>query len=369
MNSIILLFSLLFLSSFASMLQERQTATYTATTATNSMIRIIQIIETPANAPRFISITSLAAESTQNSFTIDIVQFNLATYNQTTLNFGYFHGTAAQNGQAAAIQEFAFAMRSLVVFEFINNDGIPGFQESTGPNADQMISLYDLSNPALPWNGIVINTTQLVSPGGQTFNVTSISAVTADGVFSFTYTVTEQPILVNGVLITSDQAKIDVAISYYNPGNVPAAWSTGPSNAVQFPNAQIGYAAVTVAGEIFAEFQNGTAQGQNSQLAFGSGNVVGTFSWQPNAMVNVNGVYANGAVYAQVTDVSQNFSAAVFEAFSFKFLFFSFAGNRPSYVYWDPIFGANILYTTASSAFQSTVCLYLTLLAFYVTLF
>jgi hypothetical protein len=44
MNSSILLLSLLFCFSFATILQERQTATYTAATVTNSMERIIQIV-------------------------------------------------------------------------------------------------------------------------------------------------------------------------------------------------------------------------------------------------------------------------------------------------------------------------------------
>jgi len=226
-----------------------------------------------------------------------------------------------------------------------------------------------LSNPGLPWNGIVINSTSVVASNGQTFKVTYIEADTADGVFSFRYTVTEQPVYVNGVLITADQAKIDVGIRYYSTGNVPAAWSTGPSNATLYPTAQVGYIAVTFSAEIFAEFMNGTSSGQNSQIAFGSGAVVGTFAWQPNAQVTVDGAYVNGAVYAQVTDVSQSFSAAVEEAFSLKYLLFSFEGNRPTYVYWDPIFGANILYTTPSSAVTSVICLYLTVLACFVTLF
>jgi len=368
MNSSILLLSLLFCFSFATILQERQTATYTAATVTNSMERIIQIVETPAGDPRFVEITGIEANANPTYVTLDAVQFNLTTYNQTTLSFGYIHEVAQQNGMGGEAEAFFFAMRSFYLFEFINQDGVPGFQQSNGSNADKVVSAYDLSNPGLPWNGIIINSTQLVAPNGTPFKVTYIEADTADGVFSFRYTVTEQPVYVNGVLITADQAKIDVGIRYYSPGNLPAAWSTGPSNATAYPNAQIGYIAVTFSEEVFAAFMNGTSSGQNSQVAFGSGAVVGTFDWQPTAQVTVNGEYVNGAVYAQVTDQSESFSATVSASFSLKFLLFSFEGFRPSYVYWDPVFGANILYTTTSSAVTSAICLYLTLLACFVTL-
>jgi len=350
----------------------RQTDTYTAASVTGSQFRAISITETPAGAPRFVSISALAASATTNSAVLDAVQFNLTTYNETTLSFGYLHEAYQQgnNGQNAQLEAFFFAFRSFDLFEYLDLDGTPGFQQTNGTNADKIISAYDLSNPQLPWHPIVINSTVVTSPTGKPFKVSFIEAQTADNVFFVRFVVTEQPIYVGNILITADKAKIDFGIRYYSPLNVPAPWSTGPSNATLYPNAQVGYIAVAVSAEVFAAFHNGTANGGNSMVSFGGGAVVGSFQWTPTAMVTVAGVEAAGAVYAQVQDNSGTINAAVYEAFSFKILLFSFEHPRPDYIYWDPILGADIVYpTAASSASFASYIIYLILLACAVAIF
>jgi len=321
MKTVILL--LVFLICFAF---GRQTATYTAATVTNSQIRLLQITETPANAPRFVSITGLAASATQNSAVFDAVQFNMTTYNESTLSFGYIHEAYQNggNGQNAQLIAFFFALRSFLIFEYLERDGNPGYQQTNGTNADQIISIYDLSSPQLAWKPIVLNSTVLTDHNGKPFKVSWIESQTADDVFFIRFIVTEQPIYVGNVLITADKSKIDFGISYYNPLHVKAAWTTGPSNATLYPNANVGYAVVTLAAEIFAAFHNGSNSGGNSKVAFGAGTVVGAFEWAPTAAVTVQGLEVGRAVYAQIQDNSHMVNAAIFEAFSFKILFFSF---------------------------------------------
>jgi hypothetical protein len=340
----------------------RQTDTYTAATVSGSQVRAISITETPAGAPRFVSVSAIAASSNTNSAVLDAVQFNMTTCNQSTLSFGYIHESYQQgnNGQNAQVEAFFFAFQSFFIFEFLNLDGIPGYQQSNGSNADQIISAYDMTKPQLTWHPIVINTTVVMSSSGQPFKVSTIEAQTTDNVFFIRFVVTEQPIYVGNTLITADKSKIDFGIRYYNPLHVPAPWSTGVSNAT---NAQIGYVSAAFSAELFAAFHNGTGSSGNSMVTFGSGNVVGSFTWAPTAQVTVAGVEAAGAVYAQVTTTSGSVNAAVFEAYSFRILLFSFQGLRPDYIYWDPILGADIVYpTTSSSSFVSYIT-YLILLA------
>jgi len=303
-------------------------------------------------SPQFVQITAVAAQQVApNAGKIDVAQFNFTTQNQSTLSFGYVHGAAQginnPGGQAtdAQITEFFFFVRSLAIFEFVNNDGEPGFQQTNGSNADQGIGFYDLSNPSILWNPIVLTSTVLTGPTGS-FKVSTISASTADDVFFVRYTVTEHPIMINGVRISPDKSKIDFGIKWYNPKHVKAPWTSGPfpNGNVTFPNAQVGYVAAAFSAALFAAFHNGTATNAPSGLQFGAGAVVGNFTWAPTANVTVNGVGVTGVVYAHVTDNSGMVSAGFVGAYSFKFIFFAFEGSRPDYVYWDPVAGADIDY-------------------------
>jgi len=247
------------------------------------------------------------------------------------------------------VRAFFFALRSLALFEFLDNDGVPGFQQTNGTNADHMVTFYDLSNPNLAWKPLVINTTKIMDTNGTLFNVSYIEAETLDEVFFVRFVVTERPIYVGSVLVTADKSKIDFGIKYYNVKHVAADWSTGPST---LNTTKIGYLAVTLSAAVFADFKNGTAvgPGESSAISFGGEGVVGSFEWDPTADVHVQGEVVKGAVYAQVTDHSTRSSADVFATFNFKFLFFSFEGHRSDLIFWDPVMGANITYNTASTS-------------------
>jgi len=307
----------------------------------------LEIKEDPVGAPRFVQINAAAVQTTATTGVIDLSQFNMTTYNETTLSFGFIHEAlqaANPGGQpnAAQIAAFFFAFRSFAIFEYLNNDGIPGFQQSPNNTGDQFISFYDLSHPNLAWKPIILNSTLVDGPNGK-FKVSYIQAETLDEVFYVRFVVTERPVYVGNVRISPDKAKIDFGIRYYNPKNVRADWSTGPSNP-NITGAQVGYASASISAALFASFSNGTQDNKPSSVTFGSGVVVGNFTWAPTAKVTVNGFAADGIVYAHVTDQSQRFNGDVVGAISLRFLFFSFEGYRPDYVYWDPVLGADINY-------------------------
>jgi len=367
MKNTFLLFALLSVVAAGNYGKRQDAGKFTAATVENGKYRYLEIDEVPAQNPRFISITGIEAKGDNNNAVVDAVQFNMTTYNESTLSFGYIHEAAQHGGQTAQLAAFFFAFRSYAIFEFLNRDGVPGFQQTTGLNADVIITWYDLSSPALQWKPLVLNSTVLQDASGTSFKVSYVEAETLDEVFFVRFIVTERPIYVGNVLVTADKSKIDFGIKYYNPLNVPSAWSSGPSN---LTNANIGYAAVTLSASLFADFKNGTASGanQSSSVAFGSGGVVGSFDWVPTAETHVQGVVYDGAVYAHVTDESNKLNTQALATFSFKLLFFSFEYSRPDLIYWDPIFGADINYALFKSSSSPLVFSFTVILAFVVTL-
>jgi len=327
----------------------------------------LEIVQVPALRPKFVRITGVAAQGNNNNFKLDVVQFNMTTYNESTLSFAYIHGASQNGGANSQLAAFFFALRSFSLFEYMDNDGAPGYQQTTGANADQIITYYDLSSPSLQWKPILLNSTIITPANGKPFKVSYVEAETEDEVFFIRFIVTEHPIYVGQVLVTADKSKIDFGIRYYNPKHVAAAWTTGPSNVT---NAKVGYAVVTVSAAIFANFKNGAAQqGEKSAVFFGAGSVVGSFEWEPTAETHVQGVVANKAVYAHITDKTENITANAFGAFSFKILLFSFDTMRADLIYWDPVFGASIDYALLDGSSSVMVYSFTTLLVLIVALF
>jgi len=344
MHSLIILLAILSVVFAGEYGKRQDVARFSAAEVSNGKLRALEIIQVPAQRPRFVRITGVAAQGNNDNFKVDVVQFNMTTYNESTLSFAYLQGASQNGGASSQLAAFFFALRSFSLFEYLDNDGSPGFQQSTGVNADRIITYYDLSHPSLQWKPIVLNSTIITPAVGKPFKVSYVEAETEDEVFFIRFIVTEHPIYVGQVLVTADKSKIDFGIKYYNPKHVAAAWTSGPSNE-NVTNAKVGYAVVTVSAAFFANFKKGAATpGEKSSVSFGGGAVVGSFEWDPTAETHVQGVVANKAVYATITDQMENITANAFGAFSFKILLFSFDTMRADLIYWDPVFGANIDY-------------------------
>jgi len=336
-----------------------QVATFEAASVGMDMIRVLQL----NYSPRAVEFTGIAANANQMGVTVDAVQFNFTTLNQTTLSFGFLHESNQQGGggQQAVVINLLFILRAVAIVEFLDTDGVPGFQpNNNNSNHDTPISFYDLSHPLLPWKPIVINSTMIQGPNGP-FKVSYVEATTADDVFFIRFVVTESPVKVGNVTISTSKSKIDFAINYYNPNHGTAPWSTGISPAGTYPNAKIGLIGVSVSGEAFAAFDNRTTNNggaSSASVTFGTGYSVGNFSWNPNAQVSVTGTQA--AVYAFVTEqtvsgMSNTTSNVILgQGVSFRFLVFSFEAYRPPLVYWDPVFGADINYAAINSQSQGS---------------
>jgi len=181
---------------------------------------------------------------------------------------------------------------------------------------------------------------------------------TTDEVFLLRFIVTGTPVEVGGVKLTPDSVKIDFGIRWFdNPLHVNTTWTTGPSSANDFPNAQVGLACAMAALAVGAEATNTGPTNDQPTLQFTteSGGFTGFFSWTDKADVIVEGLEASRGVRANIIDSNDPNTQAAFAAgWVLKAMFFSFEGNRPSEVIWDPEVGTHIDYELVDAASESS---------------
>jgi hypothetical protein len=307
----------------------------------------------PGIDPRILELKGVEiAEKDAHDITLDAVDFVITNYNQTTLAFSYFHEEANLKNLSnpndisdLTAAAFAFYIRAYIAYEYIELNGIEGFQYNS---TDNITGYYDLSSLALPWKPMEIDTFNVTDDSGQTFRVWSITMQTLDEVFLMRFLVAGTTVEVNGVKIDSDTMKIDFEVRWFTDKHVRAAWTTGPSNPTQFPHAQVGFAVFALAEAAEVEIQeNHGNETENPSVSLNAGEFVGFFSWEPTADVTVSGVVAAQAATANIAQSGE--FAEVGEAAVARVIFFSFNGYRPDLVSWDPEVGAAIPYNSTVS--------------------
>eukprot|EP01114_Cavostelium_apophysatum_P009245 TRINITY_DN2234_c0_g1_i1.p1 TRINITY_DN2234_c0_g1~~TRINITY_DN2234_c0_g1_i1.p1 ORF type:complete len:376 (+),score=89.22 TRINITY_DN2234_c0_g1_i1:95-1222(+) len=320
-------------------------------------IRAYEATWFPQYDPRIIQLKGVSVEKTgDSSATIDAVEFDFSTVLQTALAFGYFHaeGNIPNNFQNLSANidasAFGFYLRAFAPFEYEEVNGVKGFQNGS----DTILRGYDLSNLALPWKPLAINTTTITDEDNNEHNVFIIEAETEDEVFYMRFIVSGVPIDVAGVKITPDSCKVDFAIRWFNPKHVTALWTQGPTSASSYPNSQVGLLSAFAAVAASASFDGngGGNGGDQPQLTFDSDAFTGFFTWAATADVTVTGVEHVKDVTADIIDASEN---AEYQAhFNGKGVvqvaIFSFDGIRPTEVAWDPEFGTRIDYDAVENA-------------------
>jgi len=313
-------------------------------------LRILSFLTYPsATNARVVDIRSLSITKSAVSGVIDASDFVFDTLNQTTIYYSYFAAAAyLPNGinmapTAAAAARFVSALRFFAVFEWEDHNGIPGFQDNS---ADIVLTVYDLSNPLLPWNPLNITTVTLMNTNNQPFKVLYITASTVDNVFVLRAAIAEQPVTIGNVRLTSDFIKIDVAIRYFNPYHVPGAWTPGPSNNVTHPNTSVAVIGVHAASFGAASFNADNTSNGNPSVVIGSNGFNGTFTWNNQASVTIQGITTSRVVYGAVQDTvaSVNINAQFVVAYKIKIFILSYDGTRPDIVFHDPEYGAMIEY-------------------------
>jgi len=297
----------------------------------------------PEEHPKFINLTGVHIQGSENFFSGSEVEFIMDLFNQSTLRFEYFesdaykdsHNRTFTNGSA-----FQFLFRSFAVFEYIERNNQTGFQNDT---EDLITGVYDLSSPYLPCKDLVWES-QNFTVNGTEVSVWYVTAETQDSVFTMRFIVAGTNVEVEGVTLTSSTSKIDVDIKWFTDDHVKANWTDGPSH---FPEAHVGLLSVFAAAVAEAQFDSDATSplnNSNPTVSFADAGYVGFFSYETQADTVVNGVQGAGFVHAEINEASEGsiISESFSEEFIIRILWFSFDGVRPSEVSWDPEFGAVI---------------------------
>jgi len=326
------------------------------------VIRALQVnvFPLPPLIPRVLEVR--AAQVTINgnvSARIDACRFVVNTLSECAIYFQYFAAAASLPApgvpnpisEAAAVT-FAVVIKKFAIFEYLDLDGTPGYQFGT---ADNITGIYQLGHANLSWKPPVYNVTVIV---GVNRNVTVHAVVweTSDEVYYMRYFLSDFPVMINGIRITPNAAKIDIGVRWFdNPKHIPAIYTTGPS---AHPTARVGILAVVggfvAAAGIQVQHTNTSTSGS---LGISARGFAAAFNYVRQANATQKGIAVAGVadVRAHVIDVTANgnFSAqaAAFQGWTVKLVAFSFEGiSRPQEVFWDPTIGGNPDPNAATSA-------------------
>lgn len=304
----------------------------------------------PSQHPRYINLTGVELKGNAQHYQGSAVEFIMDTFNQSSLSFAYFTATADVNGNNTNVDIAAikFVFRTFAVFEYVERNNIPGFQNGT---SDLFTGFYDLSDPELPWKDLVIDSMN-VTANGTDYNIFFVTAQTLDEVFTIRFVVTGTNIEVEGKKLNPSTCKIDIDIKWFTEKHVQAKWTTGPSPANLAPRAQVAMVSGLLAAA--ATFNEGTntnpLNNSNPTISFSAGQFVGFFSYEDRVDVTVDEQTAPGDVYATITEETVGFINDNLQGgYDVRVMWFSFEGFRPSEISWDPEFGAAPSTSTQSS--------------------
>jgi len=312
----------------------------------------------PTLHPRIVQLIGLNADTNAAGThgEIDAVEFILNDILECALAFGYYHaeadittninGNGNSNFSASNITGagFAEALRIFHVFEFVNNDGNPGFQNGTN---DTVTGWYDLSSVFLTWNDINI-TSSNITANGTDYKLFICTVSTADDVFLIRFVAVGLPATVEGIKIDPNSIKVDIEIKWFgNPSFTGATlWSTGPSTD---PNAQVGITAAFAAAEGTLN-QNNNNNAAGPSLNVTTGTYTGYLTWMPTADITAGSVYAAGNVDATIVTQSDSVTGDFDINWIVTLMYFTFNATRPTDVVWDPTFGASVPSTNMMSS-------------------
>jgi len=252
-----------------------------------------------------------------------------------------------QSGVNKNASLLGFALKAINVFEYNEVNGVRGYQVG-----DKITGSYDLS--AASFDAIEIQSFDITSSvTGQENTLWKVTAQTSDEVFAVSITFAGIPIMVGDTRLSPDSMKIDVAIKWFTSEHVPASWTTGPSDAATYPHANVAVTIAAAASTSHSYFAETTPalNSTNPSVNFNGSDVNGFFSWEPTAFLN-HGQSQTVVIasFGDATSYKSEFSAG----YEVAAAFFSFPGDRPAYVLWDPEFGSAPAPTTTKASTTTT---------------
>jgi len=306
-------------------------------------------IPNPPPLARAIDIKAVAAIRTPTLAAIDAVRFILNTYNDVGIFFQYFAaavrappgGTLMNPATDGAVADFALYVKKVAIFEYLDNDGVDGFQNG---GSDNITGIYFLGHPEVRWKAVVY-TNNTITVGNRTVTVHILTWETLDGVFYIRLYVAEAPVTVNGHRLDTNRIKLDVGTRWFDNNNhVRTNYTTGPSART---NARVGIIAIHAAyGAVAFAHLNNTGGAAPSQVSYSSAKFAAAFDYlnTADATTNAGTVTATAALRVHVVDVTNagQFNVFAAQGWVVKVAFYSFHGvDRPSEIFWDPQVGGS----------------------------
>jgi hypothetical protein len=298
------------------------------------------------DGPGFIAGLGISVTRAPGFSDVDAMFAGLTLIQQCALGFAWFESATDYslnnaNGNSVTFQSaaaaFAFFSRFWGIVEYLDTNGIPGFQPG-----DAILSFYPLSRTNLTdWKPINVSSVTL-STGDVVYVVT---IQTVDEVFALQVFIAPRPIIADNATIDQDSVKIAIEINYYNY-----------SGASSDPNARIALAVLVGAAEAVS-FTSGTV----ASVVIPSGNSIyrGYQDWDLGfTLANTDGSNArSGTVqsywevkFSNVSEIQGQYEAGWIVSAAY----FSFGVNetRPGHIWWDPQMGATVNYYGNSHALQ-----------------
>jgi len=310
----------------------------------------------PVAAPRLIRVIGVSYHATIDNTTLsgyanfNVAQFLVTNFLQATVFVSYFTSSASAQlpisttSPATNIDftaaSFALGVRYLALFEFLDNNGVAGYQRNS---TDQIVSTYDLSSASVQWLSLAVPSRPAIFDPvtGQLIEVWSCLMQTFDGVFTLRVTGSGRPLGLGAGIrnrIDSASLKLDLQIQYYNYANASSQQTS------------IGLFAALI-GRIGAAGTAGSFDSANSSdpnnpsfagASFRSGSTSLIHAHNTTASIfDSSSVETASSVYFDSwTDPDASQTTVAGGAWTLKVAAYSFSGVRPNTVFWDPTLNA-----------------------------
>ncbi|KAN0052790.1 hypothetical protein ACTA71_006897 [Dictyostelium dimigraforme] len=314
---------------------------------------------------------SLTFSYVEGDFNIDIKKLQL--------NFG--------------VSAIATGFMPTFIIEYTETNGIDGFQL----DGDTVVGMVDLSKFTYKTTS---QSTEMIGSDGKPFKIYKVTSTSKNGLFQMNFTVPERSVGIDGNAISASQTKVDVGIyNYYNPDvnqnelgfcditippiltsipTIPPVLTSVPtippvltsiptlppfpfleSDTAEPSNLKIPVLCDGTTGPsdkksklallsfVAAVKLKVNDKGQASVTVDVGKNFSVSYDWIGKAKINTGNGAKNAKVFSNVTDGSKGGDYGLGSISKFLsdmqslFITYSFDGERPNSIEWDPTFGAS----------------------------
>eukprot|EP01112_Ceratiomyxa_fruticulosa_P013557 TRINITY_DN3815_c1_g1_i1.p1 TRINITY_DN3815_c1_g1~~TRINITY_DN3815_c1_g1_i1.p1 ORF type:complete len:351 (+),score=56.58 TRINITY_DN3815_c1_g1_i1:162-1214(+) len=223
---------------------------------------------------------------------------------------------------------FAFFLRFEILVEYLETNGVPGFQQGE----DTVLSSYELFPKTVNWN-IDAQTTNYTFDDGTVGKMHNLTYSTQDNVFDFVLSSVGRPFRANNVLVDENSVKLAFNIRYYN-------YNKASSN----PNAQIALAITTAHRLGSTNLYNNASNSFNVM----SNNYTGFINFENAAdTLDFLAVHRSSNVIFDF-QAGLDVEGSMWQNWGASAIILSYNQTRPQLISHDPVMGSQIPDTPAN---------------------